>query len=152
MGIKCDPDTLAKIYELSGRTPPKPKAFRQPDPPPGPIPLRVIVGPIPCRLASEANSRGKLRDKIARKTAAKDAVRAALVGISPPPLPVVVVVTRLGGKKLDRHDNLPHSVKAVIDVIAKDWLGVDDADPRVKWVVRQEAAYSPGVLIDVRTA
>lgn len=118
-------------------------------PPVPSVPVRVIVGPIPVRLASEANSRGKLREKISRKQAVKTAVRAALVGVSPPPLPVVVRIIRVGGKRLD-DDNLARACKAVRDMVAEH-MGIDDADRRVRWVVAQKPGYSAGVVIDVRS-
>jgi hypothetical protein len=149
------PDELRR-WEAAGLIPPgtaRPKRAKAvpaaPPPPPGPVPVRVVVGPIPCRLASEANQGGKLRAAIRRKGEVKQAVRAALEGVSPPPLPVVVRVIRVGGKRLDS-DNAVRAAKACRDEVAK-WLGCDDADPRVRWVVRQAPGWTAGVIIDVRT-
>jgi hypothetical protein len=68
----------------------------------------------------------------------------------PFPLPVVVTITRLGGKQLDTDDNLPRSCKAVKDVLA-EFLGVQDhgRDPRVKWKFRQRPAWSAGCRIRI---
>lgn len=146
--MKVPRDIAAKCLELSGQTEP---AAAKPTRPQATafVPVRVLVGPVPVKLASEANARGKLRDKIVRKSAVKSAVRATLEGLSPPRLPVLVRLVRVGGKRLD-DDNAVRSCKGVRDEVAK-WLGVDDADRRVKWVVKQQAGYECGVVIDVRT-
>lgn len=65
------------------------------------------------------------------------------------PLPLTVTVTRLSRGTLDAHDGLPASCKPVIDAVAT-WLGIDDADPRVTWQVRQEKAAGFGVRIEIR--
>jgi hypothetical protein len=112
------------------------------------IPLVLIVGPIPVRLVSEANRGGKLRDRIARKTAVKDAVRAALPAMAFS-LPVRVTLTRYGHKRQD-DDNLRRTLKSVRDVVA-EWLGVDDADKRVRWVYRDRPGWGSGVGVEFRT-
>lgn len=152
MGLKVDRETEAKILALAGQSRPTraPSPKRERESPAAPVPVRLVVGPIPVKLASEANAGGRLRSAIGRKAEVKAAVRAALAALTPPPLPVAVVLTRLGGRKLDAHDNLPRSLKAVVDAVA-EWLGVDDADPRVRWVIRQRPGWAAGVEIDVRT-
>ena len=109
--------------------------------------LTVVIAPL--RLASEANAGGKLRDKIARKGLVKNSVREALMGIEVPVMiPVVVTLTRLGGKSLD-DDNLARSMKSVRDVVA-EWLGLDDADPKIRWRYRQRPAWVMGCKIHIR--
>lgn len=112
------------------------------------VPLVLTVGPIPVRLVSEANRGGKLRDRIARKSAVKDAVRAALPDMAFP-LPVRVTLTRYGHRKQD-DDNLRRTLKSARDVIA-EWLGVDDADRRVKWVYRDRPGWVSGVGVVIKT-
>lgn len=122
---------------------------RQPLPP---EPARVVIDvTIPgVRLASEANVRGKVGDRIARNKAVKAAVTAALPAlVTPLPLPVRVVIVRIGGKRLDG-DNLVRSAKAVRDVVAA-YLAVDDSDPRVAWKYEQRPGYGPAVRVIVRT-
>jgi hypothetical protein len=51
----------------------------------------------------------------------------------PPPLPLVVTITRVGKRNLDS-DNLVGSAKYVRDGIA-DWVGVDDGNPGYTWKV-----------------
>lgn len=61
-------------------------------------------------------------------------------------LPCVVTLTRRGGQMLDT-DNLHSALKACRDSIA-EVLGVDDADPRVTWVVQQRSARRIGRQVE----
>lgn len=64
----------------------------------------------------------------------------------PPELPVTVELTRHATRLLD-DDNLVSCMKACRDGVA-DWLGVDDGDPRITWVVKQrKAPKHPGTMI-----
>ena len=112
------------------------------------VPLVLTVGPIPVRLVSEANRGGKLRDRIARKSAVKEAVKAALPAIKLP-LPLRVTLTRYGHRRQD-DDNLRRTLKSVRDIVAS-LIGVDDADRRVKWVYRDRPGWTSGVGVEVRT-
>lgn len=49
---------------------------------------------------------------------------------------LVVLITRIAPRELDRADNLPRSCKAVIDSMA-DALGINDRDARVEFLVDQ---------------
>jgi hypothetical protein len=122
--------------ELQAKEAPKPLAR---------LSVSVLISPL--KLVSEANANDKLRNKISRKTAVKAAVSAALPELRFP-LPCVVVLTRIGGKQLD-DDNLQRCFKAVRDVVAK-WLGVDDADPRIRWRYRQRPGWVMGCGIQIR--
>jgi hypothetical protein len=61
--------------------------------------------------------------------------------------PVVVTITRMGKGTLDS-DGAVISAKHVRDGIA-DALGVDDGDPRVTWVVKQERAKEWAVRVEI---
>lgn len=64
----------------------------------------------------------------------------------PPALPVTVELTRHGTRLLD-DDNAVTAMKACRDGVA-DWLGVDDGDPRITWVVKQrKAPKRPGTMV-----
>lgn len=95
---------------------------------------------IPIRTVSEANTRehhmARHRRKKAQQKVVSDWLRA--FGGEPPPLPVVVTLTRLGARRLDS-DNLAGAMKHAQDAIAK-WLGVDDGSHLVRWVYEQEPA------------
>ena len=51
---------------------------------------------------------------------------------------LTITITRRGGRRMD-DDGLTASAKHVRDGVA-DWLGIDDGDPRLTWVVRQDGA------------
>lgn len=94
-----------------------------------------------CELAiktvSLLNKREHWRVTAARKKAHRAQVALILRSLDHPTLPVVCRVTRRSTGVLDSHDNLPSAFKNVIDEVAK-WLGIDDADPRVRWEYAQE--------------
>ena len=68
---------------------------------------------------------------------AHEAFAVAVAGIAPPPLPVVVELTRVSVSKLDAFENLPQSLKPLTDAVA-EWLGArSDRDPRITWKAAQ---------------
>lgn len=54
---------------------------------------------------------------------------------------VQIILTRIGPRRLD-DDNLAYAFKAARDGVA-DFLGIDDGDPRLKWLYAQRKA-GPG--------
>lgn len=153
MGIRTNRRTEESIRQAAnaqaaaaGRPPPFPDRPRRPTPT---VPLRLVLEvDVPCHAPSEANLGGTLRAKLGRKAALKTAVAAALASLGTVPLPATVTLTRLGGKKLDT-DNLTRSLKAARDVVSERLLGVDDADPRVRFRYRQLPAWGTGTRIRV---
>ena len=108
---------------------------------------------IPVKLVSEANMREHWAIKNKRKRTQQAVVAYALLGCKLPPLPVHVVITRVGVRKLDS-DNLAGSAKGVRDQIAKV-LGCDDGDEsKVTWEYRQRKGvpkeYSMDLIIQAR--
>lgn len=91
---------------------------------------------IPQLLPASLNSREHWRAKAARVKRERAMVRIVLTSRTPPPLPVVVTLTRCSPWLLD-DDNAVGAMKAVRDEVAA-WLGIDDRDPRVTWRVDQE--------------
>lgn len=87
---------------------------------------------LPIRIESCANLREHWRKTWTRAKAHKRAALAVPVH----PLPCVVTLVRIGPRQLDG-DNLQGGFKALRDGIAAR-LGVDDADPRVRWEYEQE--------------
>ena len=61
---------------------------------------------------------------------------------------VRVTLTRLGGRALDKWDNLPASCKYVLDTVCL-FFGVDDADPRLDVKHLQEPGGPTGVRIQL---
>lgn len=62
--------------------------------------------------------------------------------------PLDVVLTRLGGKLLDRTVNLPSALKATEDAVAL-MLGADDGDPRWRCRCEQEPCGLVGVRVRI---
>ena len=64
-----------------------------------------------------------------------------------PALPCSIRLTRCAPRTLDS-DNLQAALKATRDSVA-EWLGIDDADPRVRWLYEQEKTKTYGVRLEV---
>ena len=117
------------------------------------------IEPVACitipglKTVSEANSHTHWR---VRQRRAKEQRTTVFVHLScragrvPPPLPVVVTLTRLSARQLDS-DNLAGAMKHVRDGVA-DWFGVDDGDPRYEWRVEQVKSKAVGVRIKIAAA
>lgn len=108
----------------------------------------ATVYEIPLRTISAANA----REHWAAKHRRVKRERAAAIVVRPHPLPCVVRLVRVvgpRGKMLDVGDNLPMSCKGLRDGIA-DRLGVDDADPRVRWEYAQERGAAWAVRVEIR--
>jgi hypothetical protein len=95
--------------------------------------VAVVVA---LRLTSGGNRREHHLARARRTRREIAAVLVALAGRKPPPLPLVVVLIRVGWNPLDV-DGLVSSVKAPVDAVAR-WLGVDDRDGRVRWHLAQQ--------------
>jgi hypothetical protein len=91
---------------------------------------------IPMHLAPVGNRREHHLARARRTRQEIAAVLGALVGYRSPPLPVVVLLVRVGWNRLDV-DGLVASVKGPIDALAR-WLGVDDRDPGLHWHLAQQ--------------
>lgn len=61
---------------------------------------------------------------------------------------VLVELVRLGGRELDKHDNLPASLKYTLDSVCL-MLGADDGDDRIHTRYRQEPGGACGVRISL---
>jgi hypothetical protein len=104
----------------------------------------MLIVHLPLRVISLANAR--LHWAARNKTL--KAHKKAMLAVPPFPLPCVVTLIRLGPKALD-DDNLVACFKGCRDGIAGR-LGVDDADPRVRWQYDQERSKAYGVRIELR--
>lgn len=108
--------------------------------------MRLLTVHVPVKLVSEANAHEHWRARqkraaeqhsvwaVASLRACNIQREAAVKSIEMGGLGVVI--TRLEPRELDS-DNATGSAKHLRDAIAK-WLGIDDKDKRVKWVVTQE--------------
>lgn len=110
-------------------------------------PLTRLMLVLPVKVISEANAMsrrgapGHWRERLKRKHAQQQEVKAELhnaMMIRKFEFPVLVTLTRIGPKKLDKRDNLPRAFKAIVDQIAAS-LGVDDGEEdKIDWKYEQE--------------
>jgi len=107
------------------------------------LPLDALARPlapsvaveVPLALRALGNRREHPLARARRTRREHAAVLGALAGLTPPPLPAVLVLVRVGWNRLDV-DGLVASVKGPIDALAR-WLGVDDRDRRLHWHLAQ---------------
>lgn len=115
---------------------------------------------LPVKLVSEANSHTHWRNRQMRAKGHRSTARNVLLTVFPAsPMwgevangcSLRVTLTRIAPRSLDC-DNLAGSGKHVRDGVA-DALGIDDRDPRVKWLYAQRKGkpneYACHVLIEV---
>ncbi len=112
---------------------------------------------IGVEVPSLANSREwRLRNRVAQshRKAVSWSLGSALYDLAPLATryhlggKVRVTLTRLGGRALDRHDNLPAALKYVLDAVCL-MIGADDADPRLLVAHAQEPGGGYGVRIEI---
>lgn len=110
--------------------------------------VRVVL---PLRTCTEGNAKEHWRARHGRAKAQRGAVAKVLpwhlraAGWDPcwdghllPPGGVLVTLTRLApGNGLDPHDNLPGSMKHIVDEITKQLGLKDDRSPMVTWAYDQ---------------
>jgi hypothetical protein len=93
----------------------------------------------PCETKNPMNNRQHWT-KVARTSSqARMAAWAALkeTGRSVPPLPIVVLMMRIGAGTSDKSCGLNGALKPIRDGVA-DWLGLPDNHPLIYWQYRQE--------------
>lgn len=117
------------------------------------VPSWELVAVLPIPTVSVANKREHWAAK-ARRVKSERTVTAnylaAMFGRPPTGHTdrLTIALTRLGGRRLD-DDNLRSAMKAVRDGVSGDWLGWDDADPRLTWAYSQEPGGRVGVRISI---
>ena len=104
-----------------------------------PSPLIKMNITIPLKTVSLLNQREAWQVTAKRKKLHRDVVTRHLEGFPKPTLPATIFLTRIAPGRLDPHDNLPSSMKHVVDAIAA-WIGVDDGDGRLRWLYDQKKA------------
>lgn len=112
----------------------------------------ILSVTLPLRLVNASNAREHhftrarrvARERLVIQCALTQRIRSAgLIGA-----PCRVRITRLAPRKLDKHDNLCVSGKAIADEIARI-VGVDDRDERWVFEYAQEKAKAFGVRIEL---
>lgn len=111
-----------------------------------PAPIAVVV---PLRLVSLGNRREHWRARARRVRLEITIVSAALAAHTPPPLPVVVEIQRVGWNRLDPDGLVGAAKSGCIDAVAA-WLGVDDRDRRIHWWLSQHVAREVRLVRDTR--
>lgn len=113
----------------------------------------VVSYAVPVVTKSKLNER---HGHWAQRSASAKGQRAGAYQLFPKGQPgalagrLVVRLVRRAPRRLDG-DNLAGALKSVRDGVA-DALGVDDRNPRVRWVVDQETARAADVLVEVYVA
>lgn len=113
---------------------------------------------VPLETDSAANARGR-KKAIGRSGHQQDAIflalgknHEAIAAFADQGLhrgnAITVKVTRLGGRALDRHDNLPMAMKCAVDAIAR-MLGIKDNNPLVTWLYDQQPCERIGVKVEM---
>lgn len=130
---------------------PRESATTDPAAIPACVPGRLCAVWLAIDTGSPANERGATRWRGARDAAVRaKAARAVLAAIRQHrvTLPCTVVLVRVSPRPLDS-DNAASSLKRIRDGVA-DALAIDDADPRVTWVVEQRrgAKRQRGVIVE----
>jgi hypothetical protein len=106
---------------------------------------------IPIRTVNRLNARTHWAVRARQTKTERQAVRLGLrQAYERPATPrlVEVILTRMGPSNGLDSDNLAGAMKAVRDGVA-DWLGVDDRDPRVRWVYEQRRSPTWAVMVSV---
>jgi hypothetical protein len=114
---------------------------------------------IPVRTDSTVNADSNRRTTMSKKHSQRLAVHrtlgrnhASLVAFADngvhAGLPILVTLVRLGGRHLDKDDNLNVSMKWVRDAIA-DVLGIDDDHDLIDWAYGQEKCDKVGVRVTI---
>jgi len=88
------------------------------------------------KITSEANARNHWAARAGRVKEQRQAVHRRLCKEGVPVGPWTVTLTRIAPRDLDG-DNLQAAFKAARDGVA-DALGLNDRDPRIAWLYRQE--------------
>lgn len=118
-------------------------------------PEHARVVDVPMATASESNMREHWSVRYSRSNRQQEIMLPVLrsyVGVRPPPAPALITLTLLYPEAAKRRDldNAWASVKAVQDATALGYFGLDDADPRLLFVVRRENAGKVGLRLGVQ--
>jgi len=114
-----------------------------------------VTAKVPVRLVNALNQREHWRVRAKRAKEQRLAARVSLAKALPhwfatrdmPAGGATITITRRGGRRMD-DDGLTASAKHVRDGIA-DYLGIDDGDLRLTWIVKQDKAPRGQHWVDV---
>lgn len=106
--------------------------------PPVFVPWALVIS-VPIKIVSTANHREHWSAKHRRNKQHAEAVRIAFLASRQIPYSgtgLKITLTRIGGKLIDKADNLPNGFKSVIDEVARQ-VGTDDGSDYYSWVFDQ---------------
>jgi hypothetical protein len=121
-------------------------------------PLGTIELVVPILTVSEANSREHWHKQAARHQKQKQLIKVYMLPVrSKLTLPCRVHITRLAPRKLDKRDNLPMSLKYVVDSLCEEMTGDytpgrADSDDRIDVIYSQETSKEYGIRIKFECA
>lgn len=104
----------------------------------------IVSWQLPIKTASEANSSEHWGAKAKRHKLQKRWIKTAFLKDRPQiALPCAIVLTRIAPRELDCQDNLPCSMKYIVDAIAAHITGNHvagraDGDKRISWEYHQQ--------------
>lgn len=107
---------------------------------------------LPLRTVSEANFHGHWRVRHKRVQAQHRAVALGLTAAwrkSGLALPLIVTLTRIAPRKLDKGDNSNTSCKYVRDAVAKV-IGIDDGSDLIEWRYAQRKGEPHQCAVEIR--
>ena len=113
----------------------------------------IVTLIVPIITTSEANSREHWHKKALRHTKQKQIFKLYYTQVKNLiTLPCIVTFTRLAPRMLDEKDNMPMSMKYIIDSVCEELTGNyiagrADSDPRITLHCRQEKSKEYGVKI-----
>lgn len=119
------------------------------------IPNGKISMVLPIETISEGNCFEPWRNKHARHTKQKKIVRMAMLPLKYSiTLPCQITFCRIAPGTLDEHDNLPMSLKYIVDAIASEITGDyrpgrADGNKGLTWKYEQEKGPAYGVKIQI---
>lgn len=108
--------------------------------------MKTIVNwHLPIKTASESNLGSEHWTKSAKRHRLQKEAIAKKFKVEPPPFtfPCLVILTRIAPRELDPLDNLPTSMKYVIDAVSENLTGIKlagraDRDKRISWEIKQK--------------
>lgn len=110
---------------------------------------------IPIRAQSLLNVRWHWSKKAKLAKMQREATtihwRSAKVRQHVPPFPLLVTLTRIAPRQLDRHDNLPASMKFCADAICTA-LSIDDRTDLIDWRYQQRRGGKGEYAVEVQVS
>lgn len=106
---------------------------------------------LPLRTWGPNGSHGHWSQQAKRRRDLKTATLLALrteVGQVAPFVPAVIVITRVGTRKMDT-DNAAYACKGLRDGVA-EWLGIDDGDERLTWIYKTRQSFGFAVEVEMK--